>query len=119
MYKRLKSAKPTYSYDRLQKDFQQVKYIESLIKFKRSNPNMLFETPEKYQKKLVMRIGEGKDKMTNSGSSFKEKENPLSQTSRGPFNKTYQFNLNNKYNQTIRERSLTTKRPLTSFERYI
>ena len=119
MYKRLKSAKPTYSYDRLQKDFQQVKYIESLIKFKRGNPNMLFETPEKFQKKLVVRTGEWKDKMSNSGGFLKEKENPLIQTGKGPFNQTYQFNLNNQNNHTTRERSLTTKRPLTSFERYI
>jgi hypothetical protein len=52
MFQRLKSARPTYSHTSLEKQFKKAKYIEGLIKFKHTNPNMYFETPEKFQKKL-------------------------------------------------------------------
>ena len=57
MYQRLKSARPTYSYNNFEKDYRKNQYIESLHKFKVSNPNMFFETPEKFNKKLQKEIG--------------------------------------------------------------
>lgn len=52
MFQRLKSARPTYSHSSLENQYKKAKYIEGLIKFKNTNPNMFFETPEKFQKKL-------------------------------------------------------------------
>lgn len=52
MFQRLKSARPTYSHASLENQYKKAKYIEGLIKFKNTNPNMFFETPEKFQKKL-------------------------------------------------------------------
>lgn len=56
MYQRLKSAKPTYSRSHFENDYQKSKYTETLIKFKNTNPNIFFETPEKFQKKLYKEI---------------------------------------------------------------
>lgn len=56
MYFRLKSAKPTYKTSRLESDYKKAQYIENQIKFKHTNPNMFFETPEKFKNKLFQEI---------------------------------------------------------------
>lgn len=56
MYKRLKSAKPTYSYMRFKIDYEQNQYLEKQIKFKNNNPNIFFKTPEKFQKTLYFKL---------------------------------------------------------------
>jgi len=71
MHKRLKSAKPTYSYLNYEKDYLYKQYLENQIKFKNNNPNIFFKTPEKFQKTLYFKMNE--DFNQNKYNTFRPK----------------------------------------------
>ncbi len=116
MFQRLKSARPTYSHSSLEKEYKKAKYIEGLIKFKHTNPNMYFETPEKFQKKLFNELNkEVKDgrmmsatyskgfgltnnsKFVNSSGGFSRQERPGTSTGftkrNSDYKKEYDINM--------------------------
>lgn len=60
MYHRLKSAKPTYSSDIIEKNYKYNKYLEQLHRGNLINPCMYFDTAEKYKKALLPTIKHNK-----------------------------------------------------------
>jgi len=118
MYNRLKSARPTYSSNKLENDFRKSAYLDQLHRGKQVNPCMFFETPEKFQRKLFYEmkqesINKDKDNLRNSFSANNSNKQKFESTQNDKFAATENkfYNTGNSMNSL----KLSSYRPKSGY----